>query len=135
MAPIQRKKEQRLEVDFDEIWRLNLWEQRSARSDTRIPAIRQRKHCQVEHLDSHIAESDQTFETQKNPLETGVTAKMLNFTRRMDELDIPQEWTELIAKLIPKTFSAKELKSHRPVSSLASVRKLCEVRVDETSGN
>ena len=47
-----------------------------------------------------------------------------DFTRRVNRLDIPEEWTEVGAKLIPKTSSSKELKSYCPVSSLAAVRKL-----------
>ena len=55
----------------------------------------------------------------------GVALKSLaeDFTRILRELDIPEEWTEVSACLIPKTPAPKELKSYLPV--LASVRKLC----------
>ena len=57
----------------------------------------------------------------------GVALKSLaeDFTRILRELDLPEEWTEVSACLIPTTPAPKELKSYRPVSSSASVRKLC----------
>jgi hypothetical protein len=67
----------------------------------------------------------------------GVTAEMLrslpeealeslarDFTRRFATLDVPESWTEVSATLIPKIAAARELKSFRPVSSLAAIRKL-----------
>ena len=45
-------------------------------------------------------------------------------TRRFDALDIPEDWTQVAATLIPKVTNARALRKFRPIASLTAVRKL-----------
>ena len=65
-----------------------------------------------------------TAEVLRELPEQARTSFAAELTRRFASLEIPTDWTQVVASLIPKTAGAKVLTKFRPIASLTAVRKL-----------